>query len=421
VEPRLTVTEATALVKGCLEEGLAPLWVEGEISNFVAHRSGHFYFTLKDALCQLRCVMFRNANLRLRFMPEDGMQGLLFGRITVYERSGQYQLLVERLLPVGTGELQLAFEQLKERLAAEGLFAPERKRRLPAYPQAIGVATSPTGAVIRDIQRILRRRWPPVRIVLRPTQVQGPGAAADIVRAIEALNRCPDLDLLIVGRGGGSIEDLWAFNQETVARAIAASRLPVVSAVGHETDTTIADFVADLRAPTPSAAAEMAVRDFREVLAEARGTRQRCERAALRRLAELRLRLISIEKGPALRSPLDRVRQAAQRSDELLQRALRGAQVTLTALRERLARNIAQVAALNPEGVLERGYALAFDEGGRLVPGIAGVAPGARLRVQLRDGELDCRVEACRPLTPAAPGTRGLKRSRRGREMGGRE
>lgn len=421
MEPRLTVTEATALVKACLEEGLGPLWVEGEISNFVAHRSGHFYFTLKDASCQLRCVMFRNANLRLRFLPEDGLQVALHGRITVYERSGQYQLLVERMLPLGAGELQLAFEQLKERLAAEGLFAPERKRRLPAYPQAIGVATSPTGAVVRDIQRILRRRWPPLRIVLRPTQVQGPGAARDIGQAIEALNGCPELDLLIVGRGGGSLEDLWAFNDEAVARAITGSRVPVISAVGHETDTTIADFVADLRAPTPSAAAEMAVRDFREVLAEARATRQRCERAGVRRLRELRLRLGAIEKGPALRSPLDRVRQAAQRSDELLQRALRGAQVTLTARRERWARLSAQIAALNPEAVLERGYALTFDATGRLVADMADVTPGARLKVRLRDGELDCLVEACRPRAEAGPGTRGLPRPQHGREMGGRE
>jgi exodeoxyribonuclease VII large subunit len=420
VEPRLTVSEATARIRACLDEGLGPLWVEGEISNFVAHRSGHFYFTLKDAACQLRCVMFRNANLRLRFLPQDGMQGALFGRITVYERSGQYQLLVERLLPLGAGELQLAFDQLKERLAAEGLFAPERKQRLPIFPETIGVATSPSGAVIRDIQRVLRRRWPPVRIVLRPTQVQGPGAAADIARAIEELNRCPGIDLLIVGRGGGSLEDLWAFNEEIVARAITASRLPVISAVGHETDTTISDFVADLRAPTPSAAAESAVRDFREVLGEVRGTLQRCERGAGRRLSELRLRLISIEKGPALRSPLDRVRQAAQRADELLQRALRGAQVTLTAVREKLARLAVQLDALSPEAVLERGYALVFDESGGLVPGTHGTAPGARLRVQLRDGDLDCRVEACRPSRSPDPGTPGLKRKRGGREIGGR-
>jgi exodeoxyribonuclease VII large subunit len=389
----LTVSEATALVRECLQGGLTPLWVEGEISNFLAHRSGHFYFTLKDADAQLRCVMFRNANLKLRFLPEDGMQCALFGRITVYERSGQYQLLTERMLPVGAGELQLAFERLKARLAAEGLFEAARKRLLPAYPEMIGVVTSQSGAAVRDIVRVLRRRWPPVRIILRPAQVQGEGAAADIARAIEELNRLPECDLLIVGRGGGSLEDLWAFNEEAVARAIAGSAKPVISAVGHETDTTIADFVADLRAPTPSAAAELAVRDFREVLTEARRGRSRCERGLARRLAELRLRLRSLETGSALRNPLDRVRGASQRADELLARAARGALGALTAARQRLARLEAHVAALNPEAVLERGYALAFDAAGRVVAGVSAAPVGARLRVRLRDGELDCLVE----------------------------
>jgi exodeoxyribonuclease VII large subunit len=392
VQPRMTVSELTALVKGCLEEGIGPLWVEGEISNFLAHRSGHFYFTLKDATAQLRCVMFRNANLRLRFLPEDGMQCALFGRITVYERSGQYQLLTERMLPVGAGELQLAFDQLKARLAAEGLFDPERKRRLPAYPATIGVVTSQSGAAVRDIVRILRRRWPPIRIVLRPAQVQGAAAAQDVARAIEELNRLAGVDLLIVGRGGGSLEDLWAFNEEPVARAIAGSRIPVISAVGHETDTTIADFVADLRAPTPSAAAELAVRDFREVLGSARLLRHRAERALARRLAELRLRLRTLAAGPALRSPLDRLRAASQRADELLARAQRGAIAALTAARQRSARVAASLAALNPEAVLQRGYALAFDAAGRVVASVADAPEGARLRLRLRDGELDCRV-----------------------------
>ena len=393
MQPRLTVSQATALIKECIEQGLSSLWIEGEISDFVAHRSGHYYFTLKDVGAQLRCVMFRHANLRLRFLPQDGMQCALFGRVTVYERNGQYQLLVERMLPLGAGELQLAFEALKERLAAEGLFDAARKRRLPEYPQVIGVVTSPSGAVIRDIQRILRRRWPPIRIVLRPARVQGEGAAADIAGGIEAFNRCSEIDLVIVGRGGGSLEDLWAFNEEIVARAIAGSRIPIISAVGHETDATIADFVADLRAPTPSAAAEMAVRDFREVLGQARMWRDRGARSLGRKLSELRLHLRALEQGPALRSPLDRVRQASQRADELLQRAMRGAQVALVAARERLARLATQVEALNPEGVLERGYALAFDADGRLVASVTGVGPGDQLRVKLRDGHLDCRVE----------------------------
>ena len=276
VRETLSVSAATALVKQCLEQGIGPLWVEGEICDFVAHRSGHFYFTVKDAEAQLRCVMFRGANLRLRFLPRDGMQCALFGRVTVYARNGQYQLIAERLHPVGEGELQAAFLALKERLEQEGLFAPERKRRLPAIPESIGIVTSPTGAAIRDIQRVLRRRWPPIRIVLRPTVVQGREAAADIVAGIRALDRRQDIDVIIIGRGGGSLEDLWAFNEEGVARAVAAARLPVISAVGHEIDFTIADFVADLRAPTPSAAAELAVPDAREVLAGAGTDLRRC-------------------------------------------------------------------------------------------------------------------------------------------------
>jgi exodeoxyribonuclease VII large subunit len=393
VEPRWTVRELTARIKALLDEGIEPLWVEGEISNFVAHRSGHYYFTLKDAEAQLRCVMFRNANLRLRFVPEDGLQCALFGRVTVYERSGQYQLVAERMLPLGAGELQLAFEQLRARLAGEGLFAAERKRALPAYPETIGVVTSPSGAVLRDIQRVLRRRWPPVRIVLRPAQVQGPGAAADIARGIADLERLGVCDLLIVGRGGGSLEDLWAFNEEAVARAIAGCRIPVISAVGHETDVTIADFAADLRAPTPSAAAEMAVRDFREVLAEALALRERAGRAVARRLAEARLRLRSVEKGAGLRSPLDRARQASQRADELVERARRAVERSLALAGERMARLAAQVRALSPEAVLERGYAIVFGPGGKLVARAAGVCAGGRVRVQLLDGRLECRVE----------------------------
>lgn len=399
-QQRLTVSEATALIKECLE-GLPPLWVEGEISNFVAHGSGHFYFSLKDASAQLRCVMFRGDNQGLRFLPRDGMQCAAFGRIALYPRSGQHQLIVVRLLPLGAGELQAAFEQLKARLAAEGLFDPARKRPLPAYPETIGVVTSPTGAAIRDIVKVLRRRWPPVQIVLRPTLVQGPEAAADIAKGIELANRCEDIDLLIVGRGGGSLEDLWAFNEEIVARAIDASRIPVISAVGHEVDVTIADFVADLRAPTPSAAAEMAVRDFREVLAEVRHHRSRAARALWRRIEALQLRLDGLARSHALRSPLERLMQESQRADELLRRAQRAIQSSLQRMRERLSFLEARLAGLCPTAILERGYAVAFDATGKLVRRIDDVAPGDRLRLQLADGELDCRVEGRRSLGAA--------------------
>jgi exodeoxyribonuclease VII large subunit len=400
MQQRMTVTQATTLVRDCLEQGLGPLWVEGEISNFVAHRSGHFYFTLKDSDAQLRCVMFRGSNWRVRSVLRDGMQCAVFGRIGVYERSGQYQLIAERLVPVGEGELQLAYAALKTRLAEEGLFAPERKRPLPAYPGTIGVVTSPTGAAIRDIERGLRRRWPPIRIVLRPTLVQGAQAGPDIVSALEAFNARDDIDLLIVGRGGGSLEDLWAFNEEPVARAIAAARVPVISAVGHATDETIADFVADLRAPTPSAAAELAVPEYRETLGEARARLRRSTRALTHRLEALALRLRVVERGHALKNPLERLRQMAQRADEILGRMqlalrqqLRGTHQSM----ERLARTLE---ALRPTAVLGRGYALAFDRHGALVTSVRAVAAGDALRVLLSDGALHCRVEA----PAAAPG-----------------
>ncbi len=389
----LSVKAATTLIKSCIEQGIGPLWVEGEISNFVAHSSGHFYFSLKDPEAQLRCVMFRGANSRLRFRPKDGMQCMLFGRVTVYERSGQYQLIVERLDPVGEGRRQAALLALKERLQGEGLFDAARKRKLPAMPRTIGIVTSPTGAAIRDLQRVLTRRWPPIRIILRPTVVQGVDAPADIVAGIEALARRTDIDLLIVGRGGGSSDDLWAFNEEIVVRAIAASPTPVISAVGHEIDFTLADFAADLRAPTPSAAAELAVPEAREVLGVARSNLSRCTRAVGRKMHEARLRLEGIARGRALQNPLDRIRQLAQRADELMARARQSALNLERTERARLAGVIARIEALHPAAVLERGFAIAFDEGGDLVTRAGSLSQGACVRLVLREGVLRCRVE----------------------------
>jgi len=399
---RYTVSEATAMVQTCLDEGLVPLWVEGEISNFVAHRSGHFYFSLKDADAQLRGVMFRGLNQRLRFRPADGQQVVAFGRIRVYVRGGQYQLIVERMLPVGEGALQAAFQALKARLAAEGLFAPERKRRLPAYPEVVAVATSADGAAIRDIERVLRRRWPAVRLLLRPTRVQGAGAAEEIAAAIGAINRRDDVDVLIVGRGGGSLEDLWAFNEEVTARAIAGSRIPTVSAVGHEIDETIADYVADLRAPTPSAAAELVAPDVREALGALQRNRDRCTRALRQQLRELRLRLDAVLRSAALRSPTERLQQTSQRSDELLQRASRAIAQRLDQVRQRLAHAGDRIEALGPGAVLGRGYALAFDAQGRLVPRVRGRRPGEELRLRMADGELRCTIASIHPQAEAS-------------------
>ena len=261
-EPRphiFTVSEITAAVRGVLEDVFDAVWIEGEISNLRVPASGHNYFILKDGKAQIKCVMFRNYRSGLKFAPEDGDQVLLFGRVSVYEARGEYQVIVETMEPRGLGALQKAFEQLKEKLDKEGLFKDEKKKPIPEFPWKVGIITSETGAAVRDILNIMQRRNPKVSVLLYPVKVQGDGAAEEIAEAIETMNQRKDVEVLIVGRGGGSIEDLWAFNEEVVARAIYKSKIPVISAVGHEIDFTIADFVADLRAPTPSAAAELAV------------------------------------------------------------------------------------------------------------------------------------------------------------------
>jgi exodeoxyribonuclease VII large subunit len=291
----LTVSELTARVKILVEGAFAEVWVEGEVSNFRRHSSGHWYFTLKDEGAMLRCASFRMQNRLIRFTPEDGLTIRAHGRLSLYEARGEYQLIAEYMEPVGVGALQLAFEQLKRRLAAEGLFDIERKRPLPALPRRIGVVTSPTGAAVRDILRILKRRNEAVSILIAPVRVQGDGAATEIAEAIELLNERDDVDVIIVGRGGGSVEDLWCFNEECVARAIFYSRVPVISAVGHETDFTIADFVADLRASTPSAAAEMVASARDELSAKVAGLTEDMGSALRYRLLELRNRVAEAE------------------------------------------------------------------------------------------------------------------------------
>src|SRR5574341_1951041 len=286
-----TVSTLTAEVKAVLEDGFSAVWVEGEVSNFKHHTSGHMYFTLRDAAAQIRAVMFRGNNRLLKFQPKDGLAVLVFGAVSVYERRGEYQINVEFMEPKGVGALQLAFEQLKARLEVEGLFDAARKRPLPRLPRKVGIITSPTGAVIRDMLTIIGRRFPGLAVLIHPVQVQGEAAAQEIAAALARMGQRPDLDVLIVARGGGSLEDLLAFNEEVVARAIAASPIPVISAVGHETDVTIADFVADLRAPTPSAAAELAVRTRAEILDQIAAAESGCARVLRYRLAMRRRRL----------------------------------------------------------------------------------------------------------------------------------
>ncbi|MFP5264262.1 MAG: exodeoxyribonuclease VII large subunit [Blastocatellia bacterium] len=431
----LSVSELTARVKILVETQFNGVWVEGEVSNFRRHSSGHWYFTLKDEGAMLRCASFRMQNRLIRFTPEDGLSVRAHGRLSLYEARGEYQMLVEYLEPVGVGAMQLAFEQLKRRLEAEGLFDLERKRPLPALPRSIGVVTSPTGAAVRDILRVLKRRNEAVSVLIAPARVQGDGAGQEVARAIELLNSREEVDVIIIGRGGGSIEDLWCFNEECVARAIFDSRAPVISAVGHETDFTIADFVSDLRASTPSAAAEIVTMARDEVSSRVAGLTEDLAAALRYRLLELRGRLSELETSRAFDEVRLRMQGTAQMFDEAmysLESALRrgikrrrakhseallrlrdndirremverrGRLGVLSARLESLARAavardregvsvaVGKLDSLSPLAVLSRGYAIAFDEGGAVIKRAEDVGRGGRVRVRLADGELDC-------------------------------
>ena len=396
-----TVSQLTAEVKSLIEGTFPPVWVEGEIYSFVHHASGHMYFSLKDEAATLRCVFFRQNNIRLAFRPENGMKALAFGELSVYEPSGQYQLKVGTLRPAGIGELQLAFEQLKAKLLAEGFFDPEHKRPIPSFPAVVGVVTSPTGAAIRDIISVIARRCPPVRIVLFPVKVQGEGSAREIAAGIRALGRWGQADVIIVGRGGGSAEDLWAFNEEVVARAIFESPVPVISAVGHETDFTIADFVADLRAPTPSAAAEFAVPDAAELIAGLRSLTGRLVRSGRERTEAAWQGLDSLERSLSPRRLQSRLNYGRERAGSL-------ARLLAVYTKTRLEGGIArweglrqQLVALDPTAVLQRGFALARDRRGEIIRDARSVQAGERIELTLSRGALDCLVEAARPEAPA--------------------
>ena len=445
----LTVSELTSQVRGAIENRFAAVWVEGEISNFREHSSGHWYFTLKDEGAQLEAACFRGVNGRIRFRPEDGLQVRARGRLTVYEPRGRYELSVEGLDPVGAGALRVAFEQLRARLAAEGLFDEERKRPLPLLPRRVGVVTSPTGAALRDIVHAILRRTRTVSVLVAPARVQGEGAGREIARAIAALNehhrralaegRGEDLiDAVIVGRGGGSAEDLWAFNEEEVARAVRASALPVISAVGHETDFTIADFAADVRAATPTAAAELVAAREDEVAAHVENLTRALGRSTRLRLLDARGRVQRAAMSRGFDDVQARLREAhdahenltraldfgalravalARRrlnettcrlSPALVQRRSADARVRLALLRARLdaaARSLAEAArtrlnvtaasldALSPLAVLGRGYALAQDARGRVLRSPRDLSPGDTLRLRLAEGALRCRVE----------------------------
>ncbi len=388
----LTVSELNERIKGTLEARLDSVWVQGEISNFRVPPSGHCYFTLKDDRSQIGAVLFRRQGMALRFTPENGMAVLCLGKVSIYSARGDLQLYVEDMEPQGQGALYLAFEQLKKKLAAEGLFAPERKKPLPFLPAAIGIVSSDRGAALHDMLRIIRDRYADRRVVIRPVKVQGEGAAGEIAAGIADLNRFGAVDVIIVGRGGGSLEDLWAFNEEIVARAIAASKIPVVSAVGHEIDFTIADFAADLRAPTPTAAAELILprqRDLREQL-------QSLELRLFREMASIvdaaRQNLQAWVK--RLADPGRKLRESQQQLDDLALELVKRLRERVRQSRNRLAELAGRLGALSPLAVLERGYAIAHklpEE--RLVKSAASLQSGDLIRVTFAEGQSLCRVE----------------------------
>jgi exodeoxyribonuclease VII large subunit len=350
-----TVSELTGLLRSSIEEQFSDIWLEGELSNLRAPGSGHVYCTLKDKTSQIRAVLFRSSAVRLRFALQEGMHVIVRGRLTVYELRGEYQIVLDTVEPKGIGALQLALEQLKERLAAEGLFDQERKKSIPAFPRTVGVVTSLTGAAIRDILAVLRRRWPTLHILIAPVQVQGESAGRQITQALAALNDWGSVDVIIVGRGGGSLEDLWSFNEEIVVRAIAASHVPVVSAVGHEIDVTLADFVADLRAPTPSAAAEAVVPVLAEIVERLRELTVRTGQLMFRHCAFERQRLDAGIRG--VTDVRFRLQEAAQRTDDMVDRLREMLQRLLTAGRERVHEVQRDLSGLNPILTIKQGLA----------------------------------------------------------------
>lgn len=362
-----TVSEITQRIKLILDTNFPGVWVEGEVSNFRQPTSGHIYFTLKDNFSQLRAIIFRNVNMSLKFELKDGLSVICFGRISVYQRDGQYQLYIEKIEPKGVGALQLAFQQLKERLTKEGLFDPAHKRPIPFLPRRIGIITSPTGAVIRDMLNIIERRFKDVQIIINPVRVQGEGAAEDIVQAINELNLLGEIDTIILARGGGSIEDLWEFNEEIVVRAIYNSKIPIISAVGHEIDWTISDFVADLRAPTPSAAAEMVLPKKEDLASRIDQFLTRLKNALLNKIVFLKRHLNALRDSYYLQAPKDAILQYQQRVDDLIRRLTTLMAYNLELQKRDLKSKIGKLEALSPLNILSRGYSITLKLPERLI------------------------------------------------------
>lgn len=392
----LSVSELNARIKGLIESDpvLGSVYVRGELSNYKVYPSGHHYFTLKDSESSLRCVMFRSAASRLRFRPESGMGVTVWGRVSVYPRDGAYQLYCEGMMPEGAGDLQIAYEQLKEKLQKEGLFDPEHKKPIPRYPERIAVITSSAGAAVHDIIRVLRKRWPVAKVVLLPVRVQGVEAPPEIVGAIRYANKYKVADVIIAGRGGGSIEDLWAFNDERVARAIYDSELPVISAVGHEPDVTIADYVADLRAATPSNAAELAAPDVSELSDAIMSARSRLDQSISRCISERRKSLAELSSRRVMQSPTGFIDQRRLELDSIRLRLDAAASAKLNRESQEFSKLAAKLDALSPLKVLGRGYSIALDSEGRAVKEAGQLKAGDRLSLRLSKGSADCLVES---------------------------
>lgn len=390
----VSVTQLTGYIKLLLDrdEILSQTCVRGELSNYKIHSSGHHYFTLKDEGAVISCVLFRSDAMRLRFRPESGMKVILTGRVSLFPRSGQYQLYVSHMQPDGAGDLAVAFEQLKQRLQAQGVFDAAHKKPLPRYPERVALVTSPTGAAVRDMIRILGRRWPLASVLVCPVRVQGEGAAEEIAAMLELVDAAGLADLIITGRGGGSLEDLWAFNEEIVARAIYRCKTPVISAVGHEPDVTIADFAADVRAATPSNGAELAVCDRAELRALLEQQARRMEKAQERRLELLRQRLRRLSERPVLRSPEGSLQQKELLLELLRQRLERAAAAAVEKRQRQFAALSGRLDALSPLKVLARGYAVATRQE-QVLHSVEQLSPGEEIRLRLSDGTALCAVE----------------------------
>lgn len=391
----VSVTQLTQYIKLLLDkdEILSQVCVRGELSNYKAHSSGHQYFTLKDEGAVISCVMFRSDAMKMRFRPESGMKVILYGRVSLFPKSGQYQIYVTAMQPDGVGALAVAFEQLKRRLYEEGLFDPAHKQPLPHYPHRVALITSPTGAAVRDMTRILGRRWPMAEVLVCPVRVQGEGAAEEIAQMLDYVDKHQLADVIITGRGGGSLEDLWAFNEEIVARAIYRCTIPVVSAVGHEPDVTISDYVADVRAATPSNAAEIAVQDEVAIRSALRQLQLRLEQAEGRKLTQLRQRLDALAQKPVMKRPEAYLQQQELQLEMLLQRLEHAGTGVVQKNALRFQRTAAKLDALSPLKVLGRGYAMVTREDA-VVRSVTQLQPGDSVAVALSDGTVQCTVDA---------------------------